>query len=918
MKILFILFSISIFVINYSFLDYQKNDKIKSHLDEETVKFKIIYDTIYKEFEDKSQILFHTLIYKKDVIDIYKQIDLICKDRECNTEDDIVNNKKIIDLRDQLIKTFKVTYDKLKSDSKFQELTFYTSNNKVLLKMDNLKKFGFDISKTRPIVAYVNKTKEMETGFEFGKEDGGYRFIYPIKSKNNIHLGSVEISFNTDIFTHKVMEHTKSLSNFHIKKSVIDSKISNNNKYLYINSPLSGFYVIKNNIEDIERVSKIKYKDIQTSKTSQEQILKKITSKINKVFSIYDKEKGFAITFIPVKNPISNEVIAYMTNKHYSTFISDKQKDFNKIFFLSSLSILIILILFYQLFTNKEKNAKLLQDKNNSLLESTKKMEDYISLIDKNIITSSTDLSGKITYASEAFCEISGYSKDELIGKSHNIVRHPDLPKSIYTKLWDTIKSNQAWSSELKNIKKNGEDYWVDATIHPIFNEKGEKTGYTSIRHNISDKKIVQELNNNLEQKVKERTQELENQLYIDSLTKLGSYYALSQDIDKCESSFPVLMLVNIDNFQNINNLYGYETGNDVLKEFASCLNSFNKDDKYKAYRLFADKFIIFQNCQYAEIEDFHNDLMNLRKVINDHKFYIKPINDYLNIDVTAGVSIGQENPMGTVDMALRYAKKHKLSFQTYHTDLNNQEILQNTIKWKKQIKSAIEENRVLPVFQPIVDKDENIIKYEVLTRLQSREDKQLIAPHEFLEEAINAKQYNSLMQIVFDKAFKVMKNSDKLFSINLSYNDIFNNTLIKYLKEKFERYPNIASRVVIEILETEEIKDSELMKEFVKEFKTYGVKIAIDDFGVGHSNLSHILQIDPDYLKIDGAFIKNINEDKQSFAMVKSIIAFCAELDIKVIAEYVHSKEVFDTLKELGIDEYQGFYFSPPKIDID
>ena len=404
MKILFILFSISIFVINYSFLDYQKNDKIKSHLNEETVKFKIIYDTIYKEFEDKSQILFDTLINKKEVIDIYKKINIICKNNICNSDDNIKNNKQIIDLRNQLIVIFKETYEKLKSDSKFQELHFHTSNNRSLLRMNNLKKFGDNLSKIRPIVAYVNKTEKVANGFEIGRENGGYRFIYPIKSENNIHLGSVEISFNTYIFTHEVMEHTKSLSNFHIKKSVIDNKISKDRKDFYKTSPLNGFYVLKKHINDIEKISKTKYKNLKTSKTIQELILKKISTNTNKVFTIYDKEKGYSITFIPIKNPISNEMIAYMTNKHYSTFISNKEKDFIKMLSLSSLSILIILILLYKLFMAKEKNAKLLQDKNNTLLESTKKMEDYISLIDKNIITSSTDLSGKIIDASEAFC----------------------------------------------------------------------------------------------------------------------------------------------------------------------------------------------------------------------------------------------------------------------------------------------------------------------------------------------------------------------------------------------------------------------------------------------------------------------------------------------------------------------------------
>jgi c-di-GMP phosphodiesterase len=548
--------------------------------------------------------------------------------------------------------------------------------------------------------------------------------------------------------------------------------------------------------------------------------------------------------------------------------------------------------------------------------EKTQYIQDLLKIFDKNVICSRTDLKGKITYASEAYCKISGYTQKELIGKSHNIARNPDMPKSLFKDMWNTIKQEREWIGEVKNLTKKGDSYWLKATIEPYY-ENGKHVGYSSIREDIRAKKQLEEMNEILEQKVKERTKEIENRLLIDDLTKLGSYYALSQDIDKCENSvFPVLMIINIDNFQNINNLYGYQTGNDVLKQFASCLESAIKDDKYKAYRLFADEFVVFQNCQYSDIDDYYQDLLYFKNTLTSHKFYIEPIDEYLQLDVTAGVSIGQENPIGTVDMALRYAKKHKLSFQTYHSDLNEESSLKNTILWKQKIKEAIQNNKVIPVFQPIVNRDQEIIKYEVLLRILSDDD-QLIPPQEFLEEAINAKQYNELMKILIDKTLHKVKQSDKLFSLNLSYNDIFNNTLIHFLEEKFTQDKQLASQIVIEILETDEIQDSMLMKKFIQKFKEYGVRIAIDDFGTGHSNLLHILEIDPDYLKIDGAFIKDIDTDPKSYALVSSTVTFCKELDIKVIAEYVHSKEIFNILHKLGVDEFQGYYFSPPKQDI-
>ncbi|MEN8303002.1 MAG: GGDEF domain-containing phosphodiesterase [Campylobacterota bacterium] len=444
-----------------------------------------------------------------------------------------------------------------------------------------------------------------------------------------------------------------------------------------------------------------------------------------------------------------------------------------------------------------------------------------------------------------------------------------------------------------------------------------------SIRKPLNELEVKTEeleyMNNSLENIVKERTIELENQLYRDSLTKLYSYHALSSDIETGNNIYNIILFVDIDNFQNINNIYGFDTGNCILKEFANSLIEFNKNNDYKIYRIFADQFALLKNPSFLDTAECYEDLLALKEAIRKFKFHIKSIDENIQLDATIGMSLDQDNPIETADMALRYAKTHNLGHQVYNTMLDVQDKLENTLKWKDKIKEAIKDDRVIPVYQPIVDREQKIIKYEVLCRIQENVDgKQiLISPFEFLQEAINTKQYNNIMKIIFKKTFDSMATTDKLFSINISYSDIFNTTLTKNIEKHIKENPKLAQQLVIEILETEAIEDTSLMQEFITKFKNYGVKIAIDDFGVGHSNLSHIMDIDLDYLKIDGAFIKNININKESYAMVKAIIAFCKELDITVIAEYVHSKEVFDILYELGIDEYQGYYFSPPKIGI-
>jgi PAS domain S-box-containing protein len=117
-----------------------------------------------------------------------------------------------------------------------------------------------------------------------------------------------------------------------------------------------------------------------------------------------------------------------------------------------------------------------------------------LQIYDSHVIFSKTDTKGIITHASDAFCKISGYSKKELIGKPHNVLRHPDMPKETFKKLWETIQAGKVWTGEIKNLKKNGTYYWVDAEIQPQYNKKKELIGYSAIRHDITDAKEIEQI----------------------------------------------------------------------------------------------------------------------------------------------------------------------------------------------------------------------------------------------------------------------------------------------------------------------------------------------------------------------------------------------------------------------------------------
>jgi len=204
--------------------------------------------------------------------------------------------------------------------------------------------------------------------------------------------------------------------------------------------------------------------------------------------------------------------------------------------------------------TNELKNAK------DELEHSHQEMERFINIVDQYVITSSTDLKGKITKVSQAFCDITGYSKSELIGKKHNIIRHPDVDDSLYQEMWKTILSGKVWSNELKNQRKDGSYYWVKATITPIFDENGNVREYTSIRENISDKKRVEELS------IRDQLTQLYNRFKLEEV-----FEAQLRRSQEDHESFSVILL-DIDHFKAVNDTYGHDVGDETLKSFATIL----------------------------------------------------------------------------------------------------------------------------------------------------------------------------------------------------------------------------------------------------------------------------------------------------------------------------------------------------------
>jgi len=523
-------------------------------------------------------------------------------------------------------------------------------------------------------------------------------------------------------------------------------------------------------------------------------------------------------------------------------------------------------------------------------------LKQYKLAVDESSIFSKTDANGIITYVNDEFCRLSKYSSKELIGKTHKLIRHPDMSSSIFEEMWKTLKRKKIWKGVIKNRAKDGGFYYVSATIIPILDKNEEIKEYLGIRHDITDVY---------------KKEHIIEQTKVDDITDLRSRNAFMEDIkDAKEKS---IVLLDIASFHHFNDFYGHVTGDELLREISKELISFSdsEDCKFSSYRLPIDIFVMIFRDEFSQekiekcVLRFLEKFKTWPKAIGDTQIYTQAI---------AGMATGSDkNVYQYADIALQYAKKNKKTFQIFNNELNMKKQIEKNFYISRLLNNAIFNNDIPVHYQPIINNETlKCDKLEALVRIKD-EKGEILSPGLFLDIAKQIGVYTSMTRSVMKTTLNILDKLPKCeISFNISYEDIIEPTTSIFLSELFKDI-EIAERIVLEITETEEMKDLEMVKVFLTNMKSLGCKIAIDDFGTGYSNFKYLMDLNADYLKIDGSLISRLPTDESSLEIVKAIISFTKKMGIKTIAEFVSSKEIFDIVKSLGIDYSQGFYFSLP-----
>ena len=403
--------------------------------------------------------------------------------------------------------------------------------------------------------------------------------------------------------------------------------------------------------------------------------------------------------------------------------------------------------------------------------------------------------------------------------------------------------------------------------------------------------------------------------LIIDKLTFVYKKQYLEEFFnDKRVDNYHV-MLIDIDEFKEINTKFGYEQGDIVLKQFTELLVATLPSEAI-VVRIGGTEFFVISPKEAGSIDE---QAQKVFEVLKEKKYLIGNEVEHLTVSMSA-MSVPEETMFiqhiaRLLDEKLLEVKSRGKNGLAILGTKQLNEIRYTNIDY---IKEALEEERLVCLYQPIYEtKTKQIVKYEALARLIDNEDpKKLITPYYFMDVIKGTSQYIKMSKLVFQDIFTTLRTyKDVELSVNLDLDDLDNADMMKLITDNLYENRGIANRLTFEILEAHEIKDYGKVMFYLQQLKAFGSKVALDDFGSGYASYSYLIRLEIDILKIDGSIISELKHSpERAKTVLRSIQELAAIFQYEVVAECVSDKDIYEMLKELDIQYVQGYYLGKPR----
>lgn len=519
-----------------------------------------------------------------------------------------------------------------------------------------------------------------------------------------------------------------------------------------------------------------------------------------------------------------------------------------------------------------------------------------------------TDPEGRVEWVNPAFTTLTGYSLDDVRGKLPPFMTSNFHPPAVYRQIHDAMRGGQVWNGEIYSRRKDGSVMLEEITLTPVRDAAGRVTRFVAVQQDQTARK-----------RQEEEIRQLASQ---DPLTKLPNRAAFQADLGRAVEAARLgvgsaLLLLDIDHFRVVNDSLGQEVGDRTLVWIGDHLVA-DLPEGALVSRFGEDEFAVVIPASSIEAAQTLADSLRHRagevrieesgggRVMLTLSGGLAPIDGSLE----AGAL------MALAETALAAAREQggdRVVLATDEADAVRRRSAEMG-HWAVRVRENLRQDRFTLLYQPVVDlRTDRVLHREVLVRMLEA-DGSHIMPGKFLPAAGRLGLLPQLDRWIVDRAFDtLLERKDVSLFVNLAGTSLADDRLLRHIEERLAAINGADGRLAFEITETEAVADLERVRRWIHQLKELGVSFALDDFGTGFSSFAYLRALPVDYVKIDGSFIRDLENSPSNRALVQAMTAVAHTLGKQVIAEWVETAATAEALRELGVEWGQGYYWGKP-----
>ncbi len=517
-----------------------------------------------------------------------------------------------------------------------------------------------------------------------------------------------------------------------------------------------------------------------------------------------------------------------------------------------------------------------------------------------------SDRLGRITWINPAFSRLTGYQPGDMAGHSSDFLESSEQDHEFYHQMAETIRAGQVWQGELINRRKDGTLYTAEQTVTPVLNEQGVVTYFITIMQDISERK--------------RNEQQL---LYLanhDGLTGLPNRRELESRLERAvlragRGQESALLFLDMDNFKLVNDTVGHNAGDQLLSILSGLLSEALRPGDLLT-RIGADNFAVL--LEGTTLDQAQGIAEKLRVMVDSYPFYVGGRNFDLSLSlglVGLDGTIAAGDLLAQADSAMHAAKRQGGNrLVAYHADESTLSQLSAANQWVRRIKLALRDDQLVLHYQPVTRlSDGTIAHYEALIRMFD-ENGSLVMPGAFIAAAERFGLMPPLDRWVVRGVIRTLQEHDgaRIF-MNLSARSLADEGLLEFIRRELQVTGVAPPRLGFEITETAAVQDFVRAEHWIREAKTLGCPFALDDFGVGFTSFAYLRSLPVDQIKIDGSFIRTLEDDSSNRHIVQAMHTLARALGKETVAEFVESAAIRAIVREIGVTYAQGYYQGLP-----